>query len=140
MRLRGVTSFLKAGEINNDDFWQSLKKKKEEANSESAKVEFTSLSHSLDKNSVRAEAALAGSYANSDISISGLDAQGDRLRGDNNDFTLKTEIEDLSRRLSLAALQMYNKFRELIAAGVVNLPSESPATTSKLNALNEHDV
>jgi len=126
-------------EIDNDDFWESIEKKKEEIDGDSVKVEISSTSHGLNKEVVRDEAVNAGAYANSDISIVGYDREGDRLRGDNNDFSLKAEIESLSRNVEAAARQMFDKLTHMIQANVVSIPPAPPSASDAVRSLIDVD-
>jgi hypothetical protein len=126
-------------EIDNDDFWESIEKKKEEINGDSVKVEISSATHSLNKEVVRGEAIHAGAYANSDISILGYDSQGDSLRGDNNDFSLKSEIESLSRNVEAAAKQMFDKFTHMIQSNIISIPPAPPSVSDAVRSLIDVD-
>ena len=122
-------------EIDMDDFWQDFSDKRSAIGSETAKAEFSSPSHGMDKETVKREACMAGIHANSEIRISGFDSEGDSLRGDNNDFSLKSEIRDLPRGIEAAAIQMFNRFDHLIRSGHISLPLVAPSVAAKLKAL-----
>jgi hypothetical protein len=126
-------------EIDNDDFWESIEKKKEEINGDNFKIEISSRSHSLNKEVVRDEAINAGAYANSDISILGYDRQGDTLRGDNNDFSLKAEIDDLSRNVVSAAKQMFDRLTQMIQDKMVTIPPAPPSVYNVIKSLIDVD-
>lgn len=122
-------------EIDNDDFWESIEKKKKEINGDSVKIEISSTTHSLNKQIVRDEAISAGAYANSDISIVGYDREGDSLRGDNNDFSLKSEIESLSRSVEAAARQMFDKLTHMIQNDMVTIPPAQSSASDVVRSL-----
>jgi hypothetical protein len=122
-------------EIDNDDFWESIEKKKEEINGDSVKIEISSTTHSLNKEVVRGEAISAGAYANSDISIIGYDMQGGDLSGDNNDFSLKSEIENLSKNIEIAAKQMFSKLTNMIHDNIISIPPAPPSVSDVFKSL-----
>jgi hypothetical protein len=121
-------------EIFMDDFWHNLNSKRSEMCSESAKVEFTSASEGMDASSVIQEASAAGEYANSEIKIYGLDSEGDKLFGDNADFSLKASIEGLSREIEVAAKQMFSRFEHLVRTGHISLPTIPSLVATKIKS------
>jgi hypothetical protein len=126
-------------EIDNDDFWESIERKKEEINGDNVKIEISSTTHSLNKQIVRDEAISVGAYANSDISIVGYDREGGSLRGDNNDFSLKSEIESFSRNVEVAARQMFEKLTHMIQNHLVTIPPSPPSTSDVVRSLIDVD-
>ncbi len=126
-------------EIDNDDFWDSIEKKKEEINGDNFKIEISSTTHSLNKEVVKDEAINAGAYANSDISILGYDRQGGTLSGDNNDFSLKSEIEDLSRIVAVAAKQMFGKLTQMIQENTITIPPAPPSVSDVIRSFIDVD-
>ena len=121
-------------EIYMDDFWQDLNSKRSEMCSESAKVEFIGASEGMDAASVMQEASAAGEYANSEIKIYGFDSEGDKIFGDNADFSLKATIESLSREIEVAAKQMFNRFEHLVRTGHISLPSIPSSVATKIKS------
>lgn len=121
-------------EIYMDDFWRDLNLKRSDMFSESAKVEFAGTSEGMDAASVMQEAAAAGEYANSEIKIYGFDSEGDKLIGDNTDFSLKAAIDSLSRDIEGAAIQMFNRFEHLVRTGHISLPSIPSSVATKIKS------
>jgi hypothetical protein len=110
-------------EIDNDDFWSDFGRRREEMNSKAAKVEFSNPKEGLDGDKVYEQAESASGMGNSEVSFKGYDGQGDTIRGSNEDFSLTVELDELSKNAESAAREKYDRFQNLVAENIINLPS-----------------
>jgi hypothetical protein len=119
-------------EINNDDFWAELGRKRDVMNSNSTRVEFSNPKEGLDDESVLNQARSATSLGNSEVKLKGTDEQGDTIKGNNEDFSLTVELDDLPRDAVAAAKLKYKQFKSLVASGVISLPLVAVEVTNKV--------
>ncbi len=122
-------------EIDNDGFWADFGKVSHNMNSKSAKVEFSNTKEGLDSETVYAQASFASNNGNSEINIKGSDNQGDTISGNNEDFSLTVELEELSRDTKQAAKVKYNQFKHLSELGIIAQPQVSPDTLDKVKMI-----
>ncbi|WP_217267769.1 MULTISPECIES: DUF4747 family protein [Halomonadaceae] len=122
-------------EIDNDDFWVDLGRRREEMNSSSAKVDFSNTKEGLNGDKVYEQAKSASSFGNSELKFKGYDAQGDTIRGSNEDFSLTVEMDSLPRSAELAGKQKYLQFLSLVGDGVISLPKVHEGVIQKLKAI-----
>lgn len=119
-------------EIDNDDFWSDFGRRRDQMNSKNAKVEFANAQEGLDKNEVYDQASSASNRGNSDIKFKGYDAQGDTIRGSNEDFSLTVELEELPKDAERAAREKYNQFNHLARSNVISVPEVAAEVINKI--------
>jgi len=71
------------------------------------------------------EIAEATEQGNQSVKLTGIDSEGDILRGNNEKFQLRKPLEDLSSQPVNAAKELYKTFLGLIEDGLVKVP-ETP--------------
>lgn len=109
-------------EIDNDSFWETVSSASENTGSNNTIVRFSNSTQGLNAEPVLEQLTSATKLANSAINIKGYDNDGEYMKGDNNTFSLTSEIDDLAVDTVEAAEQVYNKFTELVNLGKINLP------------------
>jgi len=119
-------------EIDNDDFWSDLGRRRDSMNSNSTRVEFSNPKEGLDTESVLNQARSATSLGNSEVKLKGVDDQGDTISGNNDDFSLTVDLEDLPKNAVAAAKLKYRHFISLVASGVISLPATADEATNKV--------
>lgn len=119
-------------EIDNDDFWSDFGRRRDEMNSKIAKVEFANAQEGLEKNEVYVQASSASNRGNSEIKFKGYDAQGDTIRGSNEDFNLTVELDELPKNVERAAREKYNQFTHLARSNVISVPEVAAAVIDKI--------
>lgn len=119
-------------EINNDDFWADFGRRREEMNSNAAKVTFSNTKEGLDGNKVYEQANAASGLGNSEVKLKGYDRQGDTIKGSNDDFSLTVEMESMSRNVKRAAIAKFNQFQQLASQGVIKIPTLAQTTIDKV--------
>lgn len=119
-------------EIDNDDFWSDFGRRREEMNSSFAKVEFANTKEGLDGAKVFEQANSASGLGNSEVKFLGYDAQGDTIRGTNEDFSLTIELDEISKNAETAAHQKYAMFQDLVNASVIKLPKIAGDVIAKI--------
>lgn len=126
-------------EIDNDDFWRDLVRKKEKLNSPTTKVRFANAKEGLEADQVLQEASAATDLGNSDVRMKGHDLAGSELKGDNEEFRLSVEIDALPKPIARAAKSMNKMFRSLVETGQIPLPAVAVATLQRIQTLLDGD-
>lgn len=125
-------------EIDNDSFWEALDETGEEMDSNNTTVRFSNPDSGLRPAAVLDQLTSATKLANSGIKLSGYDADGDILKGNNENFVLLSELADLSKNTSEAANESYERFVELVEDGKITLPQRiSLRATNIINRIYE---
>lgn len=119
-------------EIDNDDFWSDLGRRREEMNSKAAKVEFSNTKEGLDSKKVYEQASAASGLGNSEVNFKGYDRQGDTIKGSNEDFKLTVELDEISKNAKKAAFQKYATFKHLVNENVIKLPKLEGGVVAKI--------
>jgi hypothetical protein len=119
-------------EINNDDFWSDLGRRREELNSKAARVEFSNTKEGLNGEKVYEQTKSASDLGNSEVKFKGYDKQGDTIRGSNDDFSLTVELEQLPKNAEQAAFQKYAQFKNLVQQNVIQLPQIAEKALTKI--------
>lgn len=110
-------------EIDNDDFWATVNIGREEMGGDStAKVEFTNNTTGLNNTQVVNKTTTATALGNSTVNLSGVDKFGDSLKGNNDNFNLSIELEDISRDVKEAASTKFKLFSGLGSTGAIAIP------------------
>jgi len=124
-------------EIDNDDFWADLGRRREELNSSAAKVDFSNMKEGLNSDQVLAQARSASNFGNSEVKLKGSDKEGDTIQGSNDDFNLTVELDDLPRNAEQAGKEKYSQFKHLTVANIISLPGLAQETMVKIRAIFE---
>ena len=86
----------------------------------------TTLKHSnpggLDPEAAIAQINEATDQGNQLVKLSGLDTEGDKLRGNNETFQLRRPLQELGVSVTAAAKRLYANFSSLVAAGAIKVP------------------
>lgn len=122
-------------EIDNDDFWRDLGRRKDDMNSTLATVKFTNAKDGLVADEVISQTTAATGLGNSSVSVRGYDMDGDHLKGNNDDFSLTVEVGDLPSKIPSAAVVMHNTFKKLTESGVIALPALAAGVIDRVRAL-----
>ena len=122
-------------QIDNDDFWASFGAKKDKMNSPTTKIEFSNPKDGLSPEAVLKETTAAVGLGNSDINLSGIDVDGDRIKGDNNDFDLSVDVDEVPKAKEEAAKMKYQTFMELAARGAISLPALGADVIEKVKTI-----
>jgi hypothetical protein len=122
-------------EINNDDFWSDFGRRREEMNSNAAKVEFSNPKDGLNRDAVYEQAIAASELGNSEVKFKGHNEQGGTIRGSNEDFNLTVELEELPRNAKRAAGIKYDEFKSLVAKNTIRLPTLTENVAAKISSI-----
>lgn len=123
-------------DIDNDDFWAELGKRKNEMNSGNTSVRFSNAKDGLDAKCVKEQTTSAGNLGNSEINIKGHDSEGGSIKGNNDDFSLSIELISLSSNIKLAANELYKNFKRLITNGTIITPTITQGTIDKVKSIS----
>lgn len=126
-------------ELDNKEFFAKMHGLQEEVGSVT-----TTLKHSnakgLDPDSAVVQITDATEQGNNLIKLSGVDTEGDTLRGNNEEFQLKRPMERLGADVAAAAARLYRNFTTLVTAGAIKIPATPRKTKEALEkALSELD-
>ncbi|HAS6339614.1 TPA: hypothetical protein RQJ95_003308 [Vibrio vulnificus] len=122
-------------EINNDDFWRKLEASKNEMNSPSTTISFSNKKEGLSSSEVLRQTVSATALGNSEIRVSGIDTEGGEIKGDNEDFDLTIDVEDIPKDVPNAAAHVYSKFLELAEQGTITLPHLAQGVVDKIGEI-----
>lgn len=122
-------------EINNDDFWKDFGRRKNEMNSATATVRFANGKDGLAKDEVVAQTSAATGLGNSAVQMRGHDSEGDKLKGNNEDFSLTVEIGALPKPISQAAATLHSTFKKLSESGHIVLPALAAGVLERVKTL-----
>ncbi|MEG3663060.1 hypothetical protein [Celeribacter halophilus] len=96
-----------------------------------------SSSDGLDIDAVIEAVTEATSSGNQDVSVSGIDTNGNNLSGNNEQFKLSAEIENVPLKKASLVKRLVEKFTQLKETGSINAPSAgaNPGKVAKLKNL-----
>lgn len=126
-------------EIDNDDFWNYANSTRVKMNSNTAKVEFSNTKDGLNSESVYEQTNSAVALGNSAVDFLGCDNSGDRIKGNNDDFSLTVDLDDLPKSTNLAARSNYNKFKQMVQMGAIILAPLALASIDKIKEIYQRD-
>lgn len=106
--------------IANTDAWNDLLK------GQQTKISTTD-NAGLDKDGTAKALKEIGDGASETIRLFGEDENGDRLVGDNEEFSVKVLIEHLAGNADAKARRLFAKFREMVARGLIQRPPTEDA-------------
>ena len=78
----------------------------------------------IDADEIYKQASSAASLGNAEITVSGVDAEGDLINGNNDNFKLAVPMDAVPSDINAAAKIMYQRFKELVSANLITLPKE----------------
>lgn len=119
-------------DINNDDFWNQLGDTREKMHSKNAVVTFSNRKDGLDSDEVFDQCKTASSMANSYIKLKGFGDHGGTLKGNNDDFNLSIDIDDLSKNVKVAGPGLIASFLHLFNTGTIQLPDMTEIISEKI--------
>lgn len=109
-------------EIDNAPFFEKVREQKDAIGSKKTIVRHTN-PEGLDKDVAIEQLSVAAPQGNYQIRFDGLDDAGDRLKGNNEDFKVKTPIGEIGSDLVPAVKRMYAGFNSLVESGLVVIPT-----------------
>ena len=126
-------------ETDNDPFFEQLQTRKDLLGSA-----VTGIRHhnkdGLDKDYAVQEIREATVQGNQRVSLVGLDSEGDKLQGNNEQFQIRKSIDELSGNWDEDALNLFNSFMSLVKDDIIKVPNEKEAVTEKLSSLLERGL
>lgn len=111
-------------ENDNDPFFEELQKRKDAVGSTNSTVKHSN-TKGLNKEKIITEISEATAQGNQAVKLSGIDNEGDVLRGNNEKFQLRKPLDDLSSKPNKAAQELYESFVGLVEDGLVKIPETS---------------
>jgi agmatine/peptidylarginine deiminase len=108
-------------EIDNEPFFDRVRQEKNAIGSKKTSVKHTN-PEGLDKEIAIEQLSIAAPQGSYLIRLDGEDDGGDRLRGNNDDFKIRTPLKDLGDSIKSAANRMYASFNSIIENGLIVIP------------------
>lgn len=119
-----------AGEVFGD-----IRKLSENLNSNRTKVTTANSDDGLDLDSAIETITEATASGNQDVTLNGVDHDGNKLSGNNHDFQVSVPIEDAPAGKQALATALYNALLGLVASGTLKLPQQQPEQAAKMQDL-----
>ncbi|WP_419243620.1 hypothetical protein ACN08P_02685 [Photobacterium leiognathi subsp. mandapamensis] len=98
-------------------------------------MEFTSNKTGLDNAQVLSKSTTATALGNSSVDIKGTDEHGDSLKGNNDNFSLSIEVDELSRDVTKAAEIQFKLFNGLAGSGAITMPAVANAAVDAVKKI-----
>lgn len=116
------------GELDNDELFDDLQQSKDLLGAKTTEVVHRN-PKGMSKKSAVTQLTAAVQRGNTEVTISGKDAHGDKLSGNNERFKLSVPVKELPRSIKGAAEKLYESFKSVISDGIlaVGKPSKDPA-------------
>lgn len=121
-------------ETDNDPFFEELQRRKDYLGSKRSSIEHRN-SEGLDKSKVVSEIGEATVHGNQKVKLSGVDSNGDQLRGNNEEFELRKPLDDFKKTPKEAAIQLYQAFQSLIEERVIRVQPSSDDVKSTISRI-----
>lgn len=125
-------------ELDNEGFFRAVQRQKDEVGSRTTTIKHSS-PEGLEKEAVIEEVQAATVQGNQRVVMVGKDSSGNTVRGDNNDFQLKTSIEVTSHTPVRIAKKMFSKFLELLGDGLIQVENPPKRAREKLAPYRDND-
>lgn len=122
-------------ETDFNEMMKAVRRSKELSNSKSTQLVHKNTSEGLNKDVLVENYSDLGSLGNYRMSFSGIDHRGDKLVGNNHDFSLKVEVGDLQGNTPDRAQYLHDIYEELKDEDVINVPDESSSVLAKIKEL-----
>lgn len=118
-------------EQDNEGFFRAVQKQKDEVGSTVTTIKHAS-QKGLEKEVVINEVKAATAQGNQQVVMTGVDSDGNTLRGDNSNFQLKATLQASGQTAGRIARKMYQKFLQLVEDGLIQVPNTPPEVAEKL--------
>lgn len=117
-------------ELDNNEFFQQLRLSKRNTGSNKTVVQHQN-SKGLDKDNCVAyvEAAKQG---NAQIQMKGVDRNGDELKGNNDNFSIRASIDQVGEEINTRVTDVFEKYEDLVKEGVISLGMQTRDDSEKL--------
>ncbi|WP_202691859.1 hypothetical protein [Pseudomonas fluorescens] len=115
-------------------FFDSAQEQQESVGSKTLTITHSN-SEGLHKDQVLVEVTAATAQGNQVVTLKGVDAAGDQLKGDNADFQIKKKITVPGRRISVVADYLVAGFMDWVSMKLVKLPKIDVKTQKKLDEI-----
>lgn len=122
-----IKFFDRNDENDSDPFFEQFQARRDRLGSDVSVLRHSS-KEGLDKSEAIDEITEATQQGNQRVTLRGIDIQGDTLLGNNEQFQIRSAISSLKKRVSSAATQLYDIFKNLVEEGAIKLPPILPKT------------
>lgn len=123
-------------EIESRPFFDMLRKQKAQLKAERSVITQSS-AEGLDPAASNEYVSSATAQANAKVEIIGTDDDGDELKGDNNEFSIKTSLARVPKKLHAISKRLMGEFLKQVDADRIKLPKED-GETQKAEAIADH--
>ena len=122
-------------ELDNSEFFRMLRQSNEKLSSQKTTVQHQSSSGLNKKECVRqVEAAKQGNLR---VAMRGVDTNGDELKGNNENFSVRATIDEPAEDVRSRAVDAYEKYEEMVEEEVVTLGATQRDDAAKLKEIHD---
>lgn len=122
------------GELDNDELFDDLQQSKDLLGAKTTEVLHRNPKGMSKKNAVT-QLTAAVQRGNTEVTISGKDAHGDKLSGNNERFKLSVPVKELPGTIVGAAKKLYESFKSVISDGILAVGKPAQDPTVKITKL-----
>jgi hypothetical protein len=122
-------------ELDNNGFFEQLRQSKEEVHSNVTTIIHDNGKNGLSKGEVTRQLEAALKQGNSIVQLKGKDNQGNKLEGSNEEFKVKSQLNEIPHTISEIAIKSYEIFQTLVERGVVNVGEFGENTSAIIKQL-----
>ena len=108
-------------ELDNNDFFKQVRKAKDEAIANTTTITHQNRQDGLSKGKITQQVESALSQGISQVTLKGVDKQGNKLDGSNDNFKLRKQITDIPLTISGIATKGYEVLRDLLEQGTLQV-------------------
>jgi hypothetical protein len=122
-------------DIDAGELFGDIRKLSENLNANRTKVTAANSDEGLDLDNAIETITEATATGNQDVTLNGVDHEGNKLSGNNHNFQVSAPIEDVPAGKQALAAALYNALLGLVASGTLQLPQQQPEQEAKMQDL-----
>lgn len=122
-------------DIDAGELFGEIRQLSENLNANRTKVTAANSDDGLDLDNAIETITEATASGNQDVTLNGVDHDGNKLSGNNHNFQVSAPIEDVPAGKQALAASLYNALLGLVASGTLQLPQQQPEQAAKMQDL-----
>jgi hypothetical protein len=130
-----ITLLKTNNELDNNDFFEEARKSQEEVQADQTIIKHTNGITGLNKSSAAKQVESAIGQGNAQVKLQGVDREGNHLKGNNDSFSIKSQIDSLSNKVPDIAKQGYEKFQILVRQGMIQIGESKENVSDKIKKI-----
>lgn len=134
-RIETVTAHLLEtnSEIDNDGMFKSLRASQTRMKSRKTSLYYENKKHGLSTAETEQQLTVLSKQGNHAMRVTGVDANGEKLEGNNDNFKVKIPITNLPSDLPSASAELVFRFNGLKKNNIITVPDSDPEAVQKAN-------